>query len=107
MKAFLLSIYLLTTAIGDFVGGTLYSTIYKTMDRATTMHVSASLMLLNLCVFFVVVKWWERCELEKDQIGSNQTNTRVDHDVEGHVNSKQRNTLHTEVEMTTQHLSLS
>jgi len=59
MKAFLMSLYLLTTAAGDFLGGLLYSSVFKTLNRASAMHVCAILMVLNLVVFSRVAKWWE------------------------------------------------
>ena len=62
LKAFLMAIFLLTTAVGDFLGGVLYSTIFADMARSTVMYVCGVLMLGNLCVFLLVARWWESCE---------------------------------------------
>jgi dipeptide/tripeptide permease len=58
MKALLMSLYLLATAVGDFFGGILYSTIFATLNRATVMHVCAVLMLGNLGLFCWVSRGW-------------------------------------------------
>lgn len=62
LKAFLMSIYLLTTAAGDFLGGILYSTAFEAMNLATVMDVCAVLMLVNLGFFLLVARWWERLD---------------------------------------------
>ena len=62
MKAFLMALYLLTTAVGDFFGGLLYSSVFQALNRATVMHVCAVLMLGNLGLFCCVARWWERSE---------------------------------------------
>ena len=62
MKAFFMAIFLLTTAVGDFFGGVLYSSVFQTMNRATVMHVCAFLMLCNFGVFVWVASWWEGVE---------------------------------------------
>jgi dipeptide/tripeptide permease len=62
LKAFLMAIYLLTTSVGDFFGGLLYSSIFQQINRATVMHVCAVLMLGNLGLFCCVATWWERAE---------------------------------------------
>jgi len=55
LKGFIMASYLLTIATGDLVGGILYSSIFRTMDRATVMFVCAFLMLLNRFIFGRVV----------------------------------------------------
>ena len=59
LKAFLMALFLLTTAVGDFFSGMLYSTVFVGVDRALVMHICALLMLGNLCLFFFVSRWWE------------------------------------------------
>lgn len=59
LKAFIMALYLLTTAVGDFIGGLLYSTIFDGADRAIVMHVCALLMIGNLGLFYFVSRWWE------------------------------------------------
>ena len=65
MKALVMAIYLLTTSAGDFLGGILYSSVFRTLNRAVTMHVCATIMLLNLVVFLRVVHWWESDSVEE------------------------------------------
>jgi dipeptide/tripeptide permease len=60
LKAFIMAIFLLTTAVGDFFSGVLYSTIFAELNRSTIMHVCAVLMLGNLALFLCVSRWWER-----------------------------------------------
>jgi dipeptide/tripeptide permease len=60
LKAFIMSCYLLTTAVGDSLSGMLYSTVFTHLGQATVLHVCAALMMLNLVVFTVVVQWWEK-----------------------------------------------
>ena len=62
LKAFLMALYLLTTAVGDFFGGLLYSSVFQNLNRSVVMHVCAALMLGNLCMFCCVGRWWERSE---------------------------------------------
>lgn len=62
LKAFLMALYLLTTAVGDFFSGLLYSSVFQGLNRATVMHVCAVLMLGNLGLFRFVASWWERSE---------------------------------------------
>lgn len=66
LKAFIMGIYLFTTAIGDFLGGMLYSSVFRELNRATVMHLCAVLMLLNLGAFCWVGKGWERRKEEED-----------------------------------------
>jgi proton-dependent oligopeptide transporter, POT family len=65
MKAFIMSIYLLTTSVGDLFGGLLYSSVFQTLNRATTMHVCAVMMLGNFGVFLWVSAWWERIDCKR------------------------------------------
>jgi len=58
MKAMIMALYLLTTAIGDFFGGLLY-TIWGGLDRALIMYICAGIMLINLFFFRYVEKWWD------------------------------------------------
>ena len=60
LKAFLMALFLLTTAVGDFLGGILYSTAFVGVDRALVMHICAMLMFANRFVFYFVARWWER-----------------------------------------------
>ena len=50
----------LTTALGDFFGGILFSTVFTHLNRASVMHVCALLMVGNLCLFTWVARWYER-----------------------------------------------
>lgn len=59
IKAFLMGLYLLTTSIGDLLGGALYSSVFRTLDRALTMYICAGIMLVNFCGFVRVAIWWE------------------------------------------------
>lgn len=59
LKAFLMALFLLTTAVGDFFSGILYSTVFVGVDRDRVMHICALLMLGNLCLFCFVSRWWE------------------------------------------------
>jgi POT family proton-dependent oligopeptide transporter len=72
LKAFLMAIYLLTTAVGDFFGGVLYSSIFQQLNRATVMHVCAVLMLGNLGLFCCVARWWERAEAGMNAVSGEQ-----------------------------------
>jgi len=63
LKAFLMALFLLTTAFGDLLSGILYSTVFANMNRAKIMHTCALLMLCNLGLFALVVRWWERREV--------------------------------------------
>lgn len=60
LKAFIMGIYLVMTAIGNFFGGLLYSSVFQELNRAIVMQVCAGLMLLNLVVFCWVSKGWEK-----------------------------------------------
>jgi len=62
LKAFLMALYLLTTAVGDFFGGLLYSSVFQDLNRSVVMYVCAALMLGNLGMFCCVAKWWEKAE---------------------------------------------
>lgn len=62
LKAFLMAMYLLTTAVGDFFGGVLYSTAFTKLNLATVMDICGGLMLGNLVLFLIVARWWERRE---------------------------------------------
>jgi dipeptide/tripeptide permease len=63
LKAFVTSIYLLTTAVGDLIGGLLYSTIFDGVSQSLVMQICSVLMLCNLALFHVVKRRWERNEL--------------------------------------------
>ena len=67
MKAFVLALYLLTTSIGDLLGGVLYSSVFATLNRAITLHLCAFIMLLNLFCFIGVARWYENSVVEKDE----------------------------------------
>mmetsp|Transcript_29417 Transcript_29417/g.45139 ORF Transcript_29417/g.45139 Transcript_29417/m.45139 type:complete len:469 (-) Transcript_29417:50-1456(-) len=102
MKAFLLSVYLLTVAIGDFFGGVLYSSVFRSLDRATVMNICAIIMLGNFCLFCCMAKWWERCEAEK-----NLEKVQLNRAMQKGTEVAKLTGRTTEVEMTSQHLSLS
>jgi hypothetical protein len=55
LKGFIMATYLLTVAVGDLLGGILYSGIFRQMDRAVVMYVCACLMLFNRFIFGRVV----------------------------------------------------
>lgn len=60
LKAFIMGIYLVMTAIGNLFGGLLYSSVFQQLNRATVMQVCAVLMLCNLALFCWVGKGWEK-----------------------------------------------
>ena len=62
LKAFLMAMFLLTTAVGDFFSGILYSTIFTHLNRAMVMHICALLMMANLGLFSWVARWYNRCD---------------------------------------------
>jgi POT family proton-dependent oligopeptide transporter len=66
IKAFLMGMYLLTTAAGDLLGGILYSTFFQSLNRATVMHVCAGLMIVNLFIFCWVGQGWEEQRKRSD-----------------------------------------
>lgn len=65
-KALVLALFLVTTAVGDFLAGILYDGMFKEWNRATVMHSCGGLMLLNLLVFSRVAQWWNQCQDDKD-----------------------------------------
>ena len=67
MKAFVLALYLLTTSIGDLLGGVLYSSVFATLNRAITLHLCAFIMLLNLFCFVGVARWYENSMVQRDE----------------------------------------
>ena len=101
LKAFLMALYLLTTAVGDLFGGLLYSSVFQDMNRSLVMYVCATLMLFNLGMFCCVARWWERCEVAKynKRIGLSQRS------LSGELNyeSLSRTTSFKGVEMPRQH----
>lgn len=58
LKAFLVGIFLLTTAIGDSINGVLYSTVFKHMAGDATMYSCAALLTINIAGFLVVARWY-------------------------------------------------
>ena len=62
LRAFIMGIYLLTTAVGDLLGGVLYSTVFTDMERANIMFSCAILMLVNLGFFYRVAAWYEQTD---------------------------------------------
>jgi dipeptide/tripeptide permease len=64
LKAFIMALFLLSTAVGNLFSGTLYSTVFADLNRATVMHICAVLMLGNLGLFCWVSQWWERREFQ-------------------------------------------
>ena len=67
MKAFVLALYLLTTSIGDLLGGVLYSSVFAALNRAITLHLCAFIMLLNLICFIGVARWYENSVVQNDE----------------------------------------
>ena len=67
MKAFVLALYLLTTSIGDLLGGVLYSSVFAALNRAITLHLCAFIMLLNLFCFIGVARWYENSVVQNDE----------------------------------------
>jgi dipeptide/tripeptide permease len=59
LKAFIMSLYLLTTALGDMLGGVLYSSVFADWSMASAMITCGALMLLNWLAFLRVGAWWE------------------------------------------------
>ena len=57
-KALILALYLVTTAVGDFLAGLLYNGLFQDWNRETILHTCGILMLLNLLIFRSVAKWW-------------------------------------------------
>ena len=55
LKGFIMATFLLTTAVGDLAGGVLYSSVFRTMDRAVAMYVCAGCMMVNRFVFGCIV----------------------------------------------------
>jgi predicted lipid-binding transport protein (Tim44 family) len=56
------ALFLLTTAVGDFLSGILYSTVFQQLNRVWIMHICGLLMMGNLVLFIGVVWWWEERE---------------------------------------------
>lgn len=59
LKAFVMAVYLLTTALGNLLGGVLYSSVFANLNMVSVLVSCGSLMLLNLAVFVRVARWWE------------------------------------------------
>ena len=72
MQAFLLGVFMLTAAVGDFFGGLLYSSVFRGLPRATTLHICGGLMLANLLVFQYAAKQYTESShsMRIDRIGS-------------------------------------
>ncbi|CAB9515609.1 Peptide transporter family 1 [Seminavis robusta] len=76
LKGFIMATYLLTTAVGDLLGGILYSSVFKDMNRAVVMYVCAVLMLLNRFAFGRVVKATTSTSTQQQQqLDETTTNT--------------------------------
>ncbi|CAB9498326.1 Peptide transporter family 1 [Seminavis robusta] len=82
LKAFLMGLFLLTTSVGDFFSGFLYSTVFVNLNRATIMHICGSLMLGNLVLFARVSWWWEEQERRKQEKQSENPSTFLDDGIE-------------------------
>jgi len=54
MKSTLSSLYLLTTAVGDLLGGVMFSTVYPAVGAANLFLICAALMVANTFVFAAV-----------------------------------------------------
>ena len=67
LKAFLMALFLLTTAVGDFLSGILYSTIFAELNRASVMHICGLFMIGNLAIFVWISQWWEKREFLRGQ----------------------------------------
>eukprot|EP00980_Cylindrotheca_fusiformis_P018657 scaffold6205_cov92-Cylindrotheca_fusiformis.AAC.3 len=67
-KTLVLSLFLVTTAVGDFLAGILYNLIFKDWNRVSVLYTCGGLMLLNLVVFVcVIAQWWNQCQEEKEK----------------------------------------
>lgn len=77
LKAIIMALYLLTTAIGNFFGGVLYSSIFKSWNMSVVMHVCGMLMIINLGIFCLVARWWKKCE-NRNQLHKKKGNGRSD-----------------------------
>lgn len=64
LKAFIMALFLFSSAVGNLFSGTLYSTVFVDLNRSTVMHICAVLMLGNLGLFCWVSQWWERREFQ-------------------------------------------
>lgn len=60
LKTFVTSLYLLTTAVGNLIGGVLYSTVFADMRLATVLRTCSLLMVVNIGCFLIVKRNWER-----------------------------------------------
>ena len=58
MKAMVMALYLLTSAVGNFFGGLLY-TIWGDLNRDIIMYICAGILGLNLFIFLRIANNWE------------------------------------------------
>ncbi|GKY97251.1 hypothetical protein MPSEU_000683500 [Mayamaea pseudoterrestris] len=65
LKTFVTSLYLLTTAVGNLIGGILYSTVFANMPLAPVLRTCSLLMLLNLGLFLLVKRNWDRQGMQR------------------------------------------
>jgi len=59
MKSLIMAAFLMTTSIGDFFAGVLYSSL-SNVNRATILYLCATLMLVHLGLFIKIAQWWKR-----------------------------------------------
>lgn len=59
MQAFILSLYLFMTAIGNGLGALLYGSVFSNLSTATALLVCAVCMFLNMICFAVVARRWK------------------------------------------------
>ena len=70
MQAFILSLYLFMTAIGNGLGALLYGSIFAHLSSTTSMLICAISMLLNMACFAAVARTWKPYGFEVDGIQS-------------------------------------
>jgi dipeptide/tripeptide permease len=68
MQAFILSLYLFMTAIGNGLGALLYGSIFAHLSSTTAMLICAIAMLLNMACFAAVARTWKPYDLEGGRI---------------------------------------
>mmetsp|Transcript_36543 Transcript_36543/g.85426 ORF Transcript_36543/g.85426 Transcript_36543/m.85426 type:complete len:195 (+) Transcript_36543:1493-2077(+) len=63
MKALVMAIYFLTTAVGNFFGGVLYSSLAD-LNRAVILHLCSFFMFVTMCMFHKIQTHWELQEFD-------------------------------------------
>ena len=68
MQAFILSLYLFMTAIGNGLAALLYGSIFAHLSSTTSMLICAIAMILNMACFAAVARRWKPYDLEGGRI---------------------------------------